>query len=626
MIDETRVLLLATHRSDYAHAQMYEEQRVIADKIQIGTFHGSFQLIPKAAVRISDLDAFLLKHRPHIVHFCAHGESDEGITMEDDFGNTKSIAVPDLMRVLTALRDDIRILFFNTCHSKGFAEAASKEIDYAIGIDGEIKSGSAMVFAGSFYRTLSFGRSVHDAFEAARGLAGSEAPLLRVRRDVDASEPFLMQRSVIGGLKSTLRRLADGTADKEDAPAIRRYVDDGRVILDELEDDAIEADDSTKTIDVQIRHGQLGVKLAPTAYQRVKEQLFPLPAGIAPPFTPFPFIGREGALEDVKRLLTRDAGSALQRVISVIRGWPGVGKTTLVGRIARDGDIEKAFPQGVLWTSLDQKPNLLSEMARWGRALGTDDLLRAPTLKDATAQLSALLRRRRMLLIVDDVWEAAHAVPFTEIVGEHCALLVTTRLTDVAEDLISAMTPENLTARQDKIYNLPVLTEEDSLKLLGILAPLIVEENQDECRELVRDLECLPLALRVAGMLLRSESKFGWGVSDLIREIREGARLIPAAAPIDRMEGGKIGTVGALLMKSTDVLDEFTRDCFAYLGAFAPKPATFDLEAMQAVWELDDAKPIVRKLVGHGLLEPAGAGRFQMHRILVEHAKSLCEE
>jgi hypothetical protein len=32
----------------------------------------------------------------------------------------------------------------------------------------------------------------------------------------------------------------------------------------------------------------------------------------------------------------------------------------------------------------------------------------------------------------------------------------------------------------------------------------------------------------------------------------------------------------------------------------------------------------VRELVAHGLLEPADAGRFQMHRILVDHAKSLC--
>jgi hypothetical protein len=256
-------------------------------------------------------------------------------------------------------------------------------------------------------------------------------------------------------------------------------------------------------------------------------------------------------------------------------------------------------------------------MAAWGRALGTDEILRAPTLKEATAQLAALLRRRRMLLIVDDVWDTAHAAPFKQVAGENCALLITTRITDVAEDL---------TRGDEEVYNLPVLTEQSSLKLLAILTPSIVEQHQDECQELVRDLEFLPLALQVAGRLLRSEAKLGWGVTDLIREIREGAKLIEAQAPEDRIENGKLPTVRALLKKSTDMLDDFTRECFAYLAAFAPKPATFDLEAMQAVWEVEDAKPIVRELVGHGLLEPANAGRFQMHRILVDHARSLCQE
>lgn len=182
-------------------------------------------------------------------------------------------------------------------------------------------------------------------------------------------------------------------------------------------------------------------------------------------------------------------------------------------------------------------------------------------------------------------------------------------------------------ATEDKrIYYLPVLTEEDSLNLLRVLMPAIVEEYEGECRELVIDLECLPLALHVAARLLKGEAKLGWGINDLIEEIREGAKLISERAPKDRAEGGTIPTVSALLKKSTDVLDDFTRDCFTYLGAFAPKPATFDLEAMRYVWEVSDPRPIVRTLVGHGLLEPAGDGTFQMHRLLVDHAKSLCDD
>jgi hypothetical protein len=196
--------------------------------------------------------------------------------------------------------------------------------------------------------------------------------------------------------------------------------------------------------------------------------------------------------------------------------------------------------------------------------------------------------------------------------------MVTTRLPKIAEALT---TDENYT------YNLPVLTEEFALMLLRILVPDVVSQNEDDCLRLVRDLEYLPLALHVAAGLLRSEASLGWGVSELIERIREGTEIIDGPAPPDRIDkDGVIPSVRSLLYRSTDVLDDEVRDCFAYLGAFAPKPATFDLPALQMVWPVADAKPIVRQLVGHGLLEPVGRGRFQMHRILVDHARSLCTE
>jgi hypothetical protein len=342
-----------------------------------------------------------------------------------------------------------------------------------------------------------------------------------------------------------------------------------------------------------------------------------IPAGVTPPLPPPVFLGREDALKDIKQLLSVNRG-ANQENITVVRGWPGVGKTSMVSAIGHDPEIVGMFADGVLWTSLEQKPNVITEMARWGRALGSEEILKAPTLKDARAQLAALLSKRRMLLIVDDVWETGHAAAFTEAAGERCAVMVTTRLTKVADAL---------TINQSHTYNLPVLTEEFAFKVLRVLVPEVVLQNESECLELVRDLECLPLALHVAAGLLRSEEKLGWGVSELIEKIRKGTELMGAQAPTDRMEkDGFIPSVAVLLQRSTDVLDEETRERFIFLGGFAPKPATFDLPALRGVWQVDDPRPTVRELVGYGLLEPAGRGRFQMHRILVDHARSLCTE
>ena len=282
--------------------------------------------------------------------------------------------------------------------------------------------------------------------------------------------------------------------------------------------------------------------------------------------------------------------------------------------LARDPEVSASYPDGVLWTSLDQKPSLMSILAGWGRALGDDGLLKVPTPEEAARHLGAMLQHRKMLLIVDDVWEAGHGALFQAARGGGCGLLLTTRLPEVANAL---------TQVEKAVYNLPVLTDDDALKLMRILAPAIVAQHPDECLELVKDLECLPLALHVAARLLRAESRYGWGVADLLKDIREGAALMPEVAPADRVEGGAIPTVRALLDKSTAMLDEHTRDCYAYLGVFAPKPATFDLAAMNAVWQQDDPRPTVRSLVEHGLLEPVGGGRFQMHALLVKHARSF---
>jgi hypothetical protein len=113
----------------------------------------------------------------------------------------------------------------------------------------------------------------------------------------------------------------------------------------------------------------------------------------------------------------------------------------------------------------------------------------------------------------------------------------------------------------------------------------------------------------------------------MLHDLRTGAALLAAKAPADRtdLERQTIPTVAALLRQSTDRLSGTTRECFAYLGPFAPKPAMFDLDSLRSVWRTEDPRPIVRELVSRGLLEPVG-GRFRMHALLILHARGLLKE
>ena len=347
----------------------------------------------------------------------------------------------------------------------------------------------------------------------------------------------------------------------------------------------------------------------------------PPPAPGSAPLKPALIIGRDHDLQVLKQRVGIPADGerpAPLKVLTAMRGWPGVGKTTLAAALAHDPEINARFPDGVLWASLGQQPGLFGELAAWGRALGVPDLNQARTVEEASTLLRGLLRTKRYLLIVDDAWQAEHVVPFN-VGGSGCALLVTTRLPEVARTIAPA---------PDDVYLLGVLSEADALTLLRTLAPTVVAENEATSRELVNDLEGLPLAIQVAGRLLHTEASYGFGVEQLLADIRKGATLIAAKAPADRTDVANetTPTVAALLALSTNRLDAHTLDCFAYLGAFAPKPATFDAEAMQAVWEVDDPRPTIRTLVDRGLLEPSSQHRFWMHAILVVHAQSFLTE
>ncbi len=339
------------------------------------------------------------------------------------------------------------------------------------------------------------------------------------------------------------------------------------------------------------------------------------------PALPSLLIGRERDLAKLTARLARGVSAKQQpatQVLTAVRGWPGVGKTTVARAMAHWPEVAAAFPDGVLWAALGPSPQILSELLAWGRSLGEESILLSKDIAEASQRITGLLRDRRMLLIVDDAWDASHVVPFA-VGGRQCAMLVTTRLTSVADAL--APTPGD-------IYHLNVLSENDSLKLLSTLAPQVVKSHQQECRELVAELEGLPLALQVAGRLLRAEHAKGWSVPELLRELRDDkAKLLNAQAPADMAASpGEVSpTVAALLRKSTDSLDPTVRKRFASLAPFAPRPATFELEDIMAVWKSDEAstRQTIDVLVDRGLLEPVGDGDFQIHQVLVHHADML---
>lgn len=234
----------------------------------------------------------------------------------------------------------------------------------------------------------------------------------------------------------------------------------------------------------------------------------------APPF-PSLLIGREDDYAIMKqRMGIFDSDRKVSTTI--VHGWPGVGKTTLITALAYDKDINAAFPDGILWATVGENPSPFQELIGWGQALGVE-MSHVRTLDEAMIQVRALLRDKKALLIVDDIWDKDEASPF-RVGGSACVTVITTRFLDIAREL--SATPE-------EIFLLGTLSNERGFELLQRLAPTVTAQHPDASRELVSDLEGLPLALRVAGRLLEAEAQDGFDVPSLRCSSHQYSHCVP---------------------------------------------------------------------------------------------------
>src|SRR4051794_2973475 len=116
-----RILFLAANPKDTIALRLGEEVREIKERLRLADLRDEFVLEQEHAVRVTDLQAHLLHHRPHVVHFSGHGSRTGRIILEDATGRgdeAPADAPRDLLEDATgrgdeapaALRDLFRIL------------------------------------------------------------------------------------------------------------------------------------------------------------------------------------------------------------------------------------------------------------------------------------------------------------------------------------------------------------------------------------------------------------------------------------------------------------------------------------------------------------------------------------
>lgn len=204
MNQKIKILFLASNPKDSnTPLRLDEEIRQIRDKIRAAEFSDTFDLQSRWAVRPRDLLQTFNEVQPHIVHFSGHGSTHSELILEDESGNAKPVSVDAITSLFGVLKDNIRLVILNACHSELQARAVSSVIDCTIGMNDAIGDEAAIAFASTFYGALAFGRSVGHAFDQARvglmleGIAEEKTPILLARQGIDVLDVSFVTRAPV---------------------------------------------------------------------------------------------------------------------------------------------------------------------------------------------------------------------------------------------------------------------------------------------------------------------------------------------------------------------------------------------------------------------------------------------
>jgi tetratricopeptide (TPR) repeat protein len=262
-------------------------------------------------------------------------------------------------------------------------------------------------------------------------------------------------------------------------------------------------------------------------------------------------------------------------------GLPGVGKTSLAVTIAHQSDLLAHYSDGVLWGSLGPQPDVQTILVQWGDALGRDVSQIGDTGQRVQAIRSAI-GMKRVLLIIEDGWHQ-DAIETLRCGGPNCVHLLTTRDQDLAFEF----------AGPSRQHFVPLLDDDAAFELLSLLAPKACSVAPDLARRLLRVVDNLPLAVELLGNYLgATRHRLSARASQqALKQLDEPKQRLELA----QRRLGQLGSDQSLrqtILLSLEDLPLETRSAFYALGAFAPSPARFEIDAALAVIGADDSNAI----------------------------------
>ena len=159
------ILILASNPKGTSVLDLDREIRDIREGLRRSQNRDQFHIELRGAVRPIDLRRSLLEVKPQIVHFCGHGDGEDGLVLEDDDGKAQLVKSDELARLFEIFADQVECILLNACYSDVQATALIQHINYVIGMNREVPDAAAIAFSIGFYDGIGAGESVETAYK-----------------------------------------------------------------------------------------------------------------------------------------------------------------------------------------------------------------------------------------------------------------------------------------------------------------------------------------------------------------------------------------------------------------------------------------------------------------------------
>ena len=313
------------------------------------------------------------------------------------------------------------------------------------------------------------------------------------------------------------------------------------------------------------------------------------------------YIDRPEAIGALRNALFAEDEHRRAIALTALEGMGGIGKTVLAQGLFRDEVVRQAFPDGLVWITVGREPryDVTAKLREITAVLGgvPDGAISVET------QYRTTIADKAVLVVIDNIWNAAHLEPFLAD-SPRSRFLFTTRDSSIGR--FSG-------ARE---HRLDLLDDAQARELLALWAGVAVSQLPAAGDEIVHECRGLPLALSTMGALLRGATQAEW--ADTAGLLRTGD-----LSAIEEQVKSEQKSFFRAIDLSVKNLEPPIQERYARLAVLLDDMKA-ELPVLETLWNASDveARRIGRFLEDRSLVRRDAAGGIQLHDLQLDYLRA----